>query len=286
MLLDDEIIRRFGDAPELEAQRRVAYALGHRAYVRLREGRTEDALDDGEALLARFEAETDPSARRHTAEILVQHVKTLERESRARRWWAGGRIGPIVISTVWEGGRHLGRRLRVDSAVARRNPGIDRALSRAPGLGSIIERRRRMEQAIAVSRALITRYESTEDAGLRQLVARVRILEAAALVFSGHVGQGFQAFDMLTKSGDEAVAEAFRAFAAESKSEGGFYGEFGSISSLSHRARTLGQGDPRITRIAYEESTRSGTRGSPSTRTGAIMARLLTPGTPRSRARR
>jgi hypothetical protein len=121
-------------------------------------------------------------------------------------------------------------------------------------LGSIIEKRRRMEQAIAASRALISQYESTEEAGLRQLVARARILEAAALVLSGHVGPGFRAFDVLTKSGDEAVAEVFSAFATDFKSEGGFYGEFGSVSSLFHRAATLGQGDPRMTRIAYEES--------------------------------
>jgi hypothetical protein len=41
--LDDEIIRRFGDACEPELRRRVAYALAHRAYLRLRQGRIQDA---------------------------------------------------------------------------------------------------------------------------------------------------------------------------------------------------------------------------------------------------
>ncbi len=284
--LDDEIIRRFGDVPEVELQRRVVYALAHRAYLHLREGRVEAALDDGEALLARFRTETDPGTRQQIAEILLDHVKALQAIGETGRWWVASNIGLYIIGALREGGKYLGKRLPFDSAVAGGTLGFGRALRRAPGAASIIGKRRRVEQAIAVCQAVIAQYESAEEAGLRQLVVRARIFEAVALISLGRLGDGFRAFDALTKSGDETVAEAFRALAGTAKSRGGFRGDFESVSFLFHRAATLGQGDSRMSRIAYEESTRSGTRGSPNTRAGTILARLLTPGKPRLRVKR
>jgi hypothetical protein len=284
--LDDEIIRRFADASEPELHRRVAYALAHRTYVRLREGRIQDALDDGDALLARFEAETDPDVRRRIGEVMLDHVQTLLRTGSAGPRWIAGSIGLILIGALCEGGLHLCKRLRIAPALAPRDQRVGRVLNSPPGMASVIDKRRRMKQALAVSRALVDRFGSAEEPDLRQLVARARIFEAAALGLLGRLREAGRVFDVLTKSGDEAVAEAFRTFAIAVKSEGGVRGEFGSVSHLFHRAATLGQGDPRMTRIAYEESTSPGTPGSPSTRAGALMARLLTPGKRQSHPRR
>jgi len=90
--------------------------------------------------------------------------------------------------------------------------------------------------------------------------------------------EAFRAFDTLTGSGQEAVAEAFGAEAANVRTDAGLLAQFGAVANLHHRARTLGQGDPGITRIAFEESVRNDAAGSPTSRTGRCLARLMAPG--------
>jgi hypothetical protein len=236
--------------------------------------------------MARFRAEIDPSARYQIAQILLDHVQALEAIGRTGGWSFAANIGLYLISTLWEGARGLAKRLRLDPSLAPRSLGYARALNTAPGLASIVDGRRRIEQARAICRALVTQYGSAEEPDLRQIVARARVFEAAALVSLGRVRAGFRAFAALTNSAEEAAAEEFKGFGTAAKTRGGLHGDFGSVAFLFHRATTLGHGDSRIARIAYTESTRPGMRGSPSTRARAIVTRLLTPGKPGFRSRR
>jgi hypothetical protein len=126
--------------------------------------------------------------------------------------------------------------------------------------------------------AVVDCFGEGADRNQERMVATARIYSAAAAMLLGHVVEAFRGFDTLTESGQEAVAEAFRAQAANVRTDGGLIAQFGTFANLHHRARTLGQGDPRITRIAFEESVRADAPGSPSSRPGRWFARLMAPG--------
>ena len=100
-----------------------------------------------------------------------------------------------------------------------------------------------------------------------RMVATAQINEAIALVILGRVRDGVRHLNVLVDSGRESVAEAFRDLAAGSE---GVLEEFCAVGSLAYRARTLGQGDPEIARIAFEESMRPDALGIPSHPPGAV----------------
>jgi len=128
------------------------------------------------------------------------------------------------------------------------------------------EKRRRAAQTLVISRSLAARLDGDEDRDLQQTVATARILGAAALVLLGRLSEGFRQFDQLISSGQEAVAEAFR-----SQSTLGPKNTISVPSRTSPSGGTLGQGDPRIAHIAFEESMRPGAPGAPTSRTATRL---------------
>ena len=166
-------------------------------------------------------------------------------------------------------------------------PALSRVISRAEravqrGTPAFVTvRRKRAAQARKVSDAVIGCVEDGASRDQERIVATARIYSAVATMLLGHGLDAYGRFEALAGSGQESVAEAFRAQAANVATDAGVLAEFGAVSNLAHRARTLGQGDPHITRIAFEESTRADQPGSPRSRRGRWFARLVAPGKPR-----
>jgi len=134
--------------------------------------------------------------------------------------------------------------------------------------------RKRAAQARVVCGALVACFGPATEADKQRIVANARIYDAAGAILLGHIVEGYRGFELLVDSGQEAVAEAFRMQAETLQGDRGLIAEWGAVSNLFHRARTLGQGDPRITRMAYEESVRARESASRSAR---WVTRLLTP---------
>lgn len=133
-------------------------------------------------------------------------------------------------------------------------------------------------QAERIARAMQVSFAGSDREGREEALATVSILGAASQFMNGDPRGGFRAFTRLTGSRSEAVAAAFDREARRTLKQRGLRGEFGAASFLAHRAETLGQGDDHITRIAYEESLRSGTPTALTTRRGRLYARFLKPG--------
>ena len=283
--VDWEIVRRFGEAGEPELRTRVAVALTRRAWWLLSEHRVDEALEVGDQLLRRFRSETDPEVQASLREILLRHTRTLLRVGSPRSESVAKNAVVVLAGSVGEGARLLGRRLRLDrvgrttewlkrSSVV---PAAERAVRR--GVPTFLtEQRKRAAQAQMAAGAVIDCFGEGVDRDQERMVATARIYSAVAAMLLGHVIESFRAFGALTGSGQEAVAEAFRAQAANVTTDAGLIAQFGAVANLHHRARTLGQGDPRITRIAFEESVRADAPGSPSSRAGRWFARLMAPG--------
>jgi tetratricopeptide (TPR) repeat protein len=281
--VDDEIIGRFATATEPELRSRVASTLRHRAHLMLRGRRINEALADGAELVRRFDVESDPGTVGEVGEFLLSHARSLLHLGSPTFQAVLGQMTVTLGGAVGQGSASVARRLRLDRA-----PGVERWgdrlrrtsaarwVSRRHLVVTFTEKRRRAEAALLACRAVIDRFDGDELPDRRQTVDGARILEAEALMLLGHLQGAFHRFDELIGSGQESVAEAFRARARLSSHER-LTDEIAAVAALAHRARTLGNGDTRIARIAFEESLRPGQPGSPDSRAAQWIARLLGP---------
>lgn len=283
--VDWEIVRSFDAAAEAELRIRVAVALMRRAWWLLVEHRVDEALEVGDRLRERFRAETEADAQTRLGDILLRHTRAVLMVGSLSLDSVAISVVVVLAGAVGEGAKVVGRRLRLDptgstEAWLKRSSvisGLERAVRRrAPAF--FTERRKRAAQARAATDVLIEGFGDRAGHDQERIVATARIYSAAAAMLLGHVVEAYRSFDALARSGQEAVAEAFRVQAANVTTDAGVLAEFGAVGNLAQRARTLGQGDPRITRIAFEESVRAGQPGSPVSRGGRWLARLLAPG--------
>jgi len=278
IVVDGQILAVCGTASHPELRRRAAAALTHRALLRLREGRVDAALGDSEELVRRFVAETDPETARRVARLLVSHAGAWLQVGRPSSSDLAVAAMVTLVGAVVEAIAGTGRQLPVPLAGVRAWQ-VGLPVGRSRLVVPLIVRRRRAQRALAVSLVIVTRFESDADAGAEEIVAAAGIVRACALIQVGRVREGFRRFDELTGSGKESVAEAFRAQALLGSTDD-VIDELGMLAGLWQRAATLGHGDSRIARIAFEESTRPGARGEPRSRMAKRLARFLTPREP------
>jgi tetratricopeptide (TPR) repeat protein len=280
--VDEEIIATFGGAVEPELRARVAFALTHRAHTLLRESRVDEALSDSDELLRQFADEDDPVLLENIAKLLLSQARSLIRVGSPTVDSVMIAIGATLAGAVGECVLLAGQRWPLDHApggaqLRRLTGSAASTLLSPPRVGVVAQQRRRVAQTLVISNAIVDRFGPDEEPDREQIVATARIYTAVALILLGRVRDGSRRFDQLTDSGREAVAEAFRGEAGLAP-EPGLLGEFGAVANLAQRARTLGQGDPRIARIAFEESMRPGSPGSPASRRARWIARLIGPG--------
>jgi tetratricopeptide (TPR) repeat protein len=283
--VDAELARRFQDASEPDIQTRVAFALMRQAGALLAAGRVRDAVAVSERLIGSFEGQDDPEGVVATGDVLLTHLRSLLN------------IGPLGVASVAIDAVVLltGASLEVTAATTRRLkiptfplhvlgelPGLDASAAAitAATPGFVVDRRLRYRQTVRVSRVLIDRLDGSSDSDRQRITATARLSEAVALFKLGHLAAVSDTFASLTASRQPGVVEAFNRLAERSRQQGGALGEAGALAFLFQRAQTLGQGDRRIAKIAYEESLKAQPAGTPRTAIGRLTGRILSAGKP------
>jgi hypothetical protein len=122
--------------------------------------------------------------------------------------------------------------------------------------------------------ARVQQLDETGDAELEHLAATAKVYEAAALAALGRWRAANRIFDELAASGRSSTAQALSGLARRSEQTDSTLAEVGGVSMLFLRARALGQGDKRITRIALEESLRDGIGASRRSLLGKVVTRF------------
>jgi hypothetical protein len=116
--------------------------------------------------------------------------------------------------------------------------------------------RRRLHAAIELSQAVINRIGSDPDPERQRVAMIARVQIASARMVTGGVLQGAREIGRLMASGDPAVVQAFQGLAAALRGRQDAPGQITELGMLAMRASTLGHGDDRIARIAYDDSVR------------------------------
>jgi hypothetical protein len=268
--INGEIVERFIDDTEPALRSRAAYTLGWLASERLRSGDVAGALRHNERLLGSFDAEQDDGVVDAIGGVLIACCRELLQFGGAAAVTIARALALITGTATARTMNRLMTGLGADSGQ------IAHMLRLPPRF--LADLQARAAQAERIARAIEARFAHSDREERQQALATVSILGAVSQVMNGDPRGGVRAFQRLTGGRSEAIAAAFDREARRSLKQGGLRGEFAAASFLAHRAETLGQGDGHITRIAYEESLRSGTPTALTTRRGRLLARLLKPG--------
>jgi tetratricopeptide (TPR) repeat protein len=284
---DEEMIARFGAAEETELRRWVAWALQHEARVLIDDGRVDDAIGVSQRLVDRLADESAESLP-VVGQYVNAHIMLLLRVG-----------GPGLCEIVWFVVGVLvnasGEAINAAAAMLTRHELLPAPLAGSqplPSVGesiiprSLVQQRVRARQALYASRALLRRIGDTDDRDLRRLAAMAEVSAAMALVGRGHLRAGFGAFDRLIEDGHPDTVQAFQRLAERFQHGEGMIDQLGTVSLLSLRAGMLGDGDARITKIAYDDSIASHHNISPHTRITRWAAKQLRPTTKRKPASR
>ncbi len=279
--VDGEIARRFGDAHDPELREHVALALSHQSAALLQAHRVDQALSVSRDLVGRFSAEPEATLVPVT-EIVVAHIKILANIGAPS---LGGGAGVVLFALT-----NASTKLLKD-AVATFQRHQPLSLAGVPAARSLIEpgsvlarrafpaacqlRRRRLEQAIMVTDAVLDRIAAKDDADLQRLAATARIAAASCDVILGRIRDGLQQMQAMTDSWRPDVVKAYQHLASEHQRGGRLAQRIGAVSLLALRAQTLGHDDPRVAQIAYDDSIAA--NHSLSDATTKLVARLLRP---------
>jgi hypothetical protein len=134
------------------------------------------------------------------------------------------------------------------------------------------------EQAVRVAAQLGRPLEAPGDAKLERVAATAKIYQAVALGALGHWRAANAIFNELAASGRSSTIEALSDLAHRSGEKRSALGDVASISILFMRARTLGQDDNQITKIALEESLREDGGTPPLSPLGKLVAKFYLKG--------
>jgi hypothetical protein len=252
--VDEEIVREFGEAQELEFRWGVAFALSHKAWTLLRQDRVNEALLVSERIVQRFLGEPDVTLVA-AAPAAAEHSRHLASVSGPGPAGVATFAAFALLNTAEETLRSAIRATRILPTLVRAfRLEVVGGLAQQLVPGRLAVDRRRLAQAIIVSDALISRLAASDEPELQVAVATAQTIKFSTQIALGHALAGFRAFDALTESDQPGVVQAFQRLAAQSGRSSATVDRVGEISFLSHRARALGQGDRRIERIAYDDS--------------------------------
>jgi tetratricopeptide (TPR) repeat protein len=276
-VVDQAIVSRFGGSDDGRVAVIVAYALLRLVSCRLDEARVSDALKLSDQLLDLFQREGSRDGRLALGEMLLSHLELLIRYRHhpvvglaIDALAAAGRASVVAIGPV---ARRLGaaNHAQAPAAPARR---LLKANASALIPRSVHDRRRLAEQAVRVAAQLGRPLEAPGDAKLERVAATAKIYQAVALGALGHWRAANAIFNELAASGRSSTIEALSDLAHRSGEKRSALGDVASISILFMRARTLGQDDNQITKIALEESLREDGGTPPLSPLGKLVAKF------------
>jgi len=282
---DEEMIARFGPAEETELRHWVAWALQHEARVLIDDGRIDDAIGVSRRLVDRLAEETAESLQ-IVCQYVNAHIMLLLRVG-------GPGLSEIAWFVVGVLVNASGEAINAAAAMVMRHQLLPAPLAGSQPLRSVgesiiprslVQQRVRARQALYVSRALLTRIGDTDDRDLRRHAAMAEVTAAMALVGLGHLRAGFG--DRLIEDGHPDTVQAFQRLAERFQHGESMIDQLGTVSLLSLRAGMLGDGDARITKIAYDDSIASHHNISPHTRITRWATKQLRPTTKRKPASR
>jgi tetratricopeptide (TPR) repeat protein len=275
---DEEMIARFGLTEKTELRHWVAWALQHEARVLIRDGRVDDAVAVSQRLVDRLAGESVESLP-IVGQIVHDHTMLLLR-------FGGPNLSGIARVLIEVLVNSSGEAISATATMMMRHQLLPTPLPRSKRLlkvgqsiipSALVQQRLRARQARYASRALLARIGDSEDPDLRRLAAMAEVTAAIGLIALGHLRAGFGAFNRLTENHHADTIQAFQHLAEYFQQGESMIDQLGTVSLLSLRADMLGNGDPHITKIAYDDSIASHHDISPHTRITRWAANQLRP---------
>jgi hypothetical protein len=280
VVVDREIVDRFGRAEDQELRVCAADALNHQSWVLIKQ---EDPLDQlfavSDELLLLFAREPDETVL-DVATILANHAGRVLNIGAP----TAAAVGRVALTVVFGAGIEAIR--PVAAAASRHLPPRLAQLAANEQLSSAVrwltptavrDGRRRLERGIVVCQALADRLADADDPELQRLRATVGVRSATAEITLGRVKTGFTAFEQLIRSGGAPAAQALDVLAEQQADVTGPVGWLGTLSFLSQRAEALGGEDKAIAQIAYDDSVADRLPSLSDSRLAAWMIRLFRP---------
>jgi hypothetical protein len=259
---DEEIVDRFFDAEDPELRGQVNRALSYRSRALWRADRVEDALEVSELMVERLASAPDTSLRESSAAVINDLTRLMA---------IGGPNIQGIASTVLVAAANCAHEAVRATTAWLPAPGSIRALSeveaRVKSLLGTIHRlanaavpehltysRRRLDQALAGSQAVIARLEGSDDPDLQETAAVAQIVQGIALCVLGHPVAGKHALDLVSSGHQPGAVQAWQRLAASFARGDHKLEKVGAVSALGLRAQALGAGDRRVAQIAYDDS--------------------------------
>ncbi len=274
-LLDEEVAERFGDDLDPNVRWLVLLALvRHAGRLLDRPGGVPEALGVSDQLITRF-AEDPEERLADSVNLLLGHARSLMAVYRLGLAALLGATAETALNAGIEGAGALAA--RVGSAVTL--PGLDELLRLSDRLrpAGLIRHRRRATQALAVCEAVLARLDAREDPELAALAVQARFVAGCALLQSGRPIEGFKVVSAIGANHDASTVRALSDMADLEAQKPGWMAQIGTAAMLSHRANSLVGEEPRLARLAYDDSVieRMPTDLSPLVR---LAVRLMRPG--------
>lgn len=259
--LDAELIRVFKDADDAELREAVMFALLRSSTELLREGQIDDALAISRTIIERIRDEP-ADALAANATMAVAHSRYLANVGEPSLISMAGFVGFGLVNTAQEMLRSLTEsiprpRINGDAGTAWGIKEVARMLSRSGLPEPVMQRRRRLNEAILVDRAVIDRLKHEDDPELEALVAKARTITAISQIVLGHPRVGYRALTEMAASGQLSVIQAFQSLAEDEGRGSSLANRLGEQGFLALRAQALGAGDKEIEQIAYEDSLKA-----------------------------
>ncbi len=251
-LLDEEVAERFGDDLDPNVRWLVMLALVRRAGRLIdRTGGVPDALVLSDQLVTRFI--DDPEERlAESVELLLGHARSLMAVYRLGIAALLGATAETALNAGIEGAGALAARVRSAIAV----PGVGELLRASGRLtpAMLVRHRRRAAQALAVCEAVLTRLEGRDEPELASLAVQARFVAGCALLQCGRPIEGFKVVNAVGANHDSATVRALSDMADLEAQKPGWLGQIGTAAMLCHRANSLVGEEPKLARIAYDDS--------------------------------
>jgi tetratricopeptide (TPR) repeat protein len=252
----EELVARAGQASEPELRQWTAWALERESRLLIAEGQTDQALIASARLESRL-LDEPPESLVAVIEIINNHSLLLLQLGAPNPAAVARFVVLILINTATQAlGSGISRVAPYLPDQAGRAAGPWRALAtkKLPFVSVVLQSRRRVEQARSASDAVIARIGSSDDPDLRRCAQTAEFIAGMSLVTDGHPVAGIRAINEFTSRGDLDAIQAFQWLTRRSQHDRSMIGELGRIATAALRAQMLGNGDPAVTKIAYEDS--------------------------------
>lgn len=251
-LLDEEVAERFGDDLDPNVRWLVMLALVRRAGRLLdRPEELDGALAVSDQLTARFLQEGEDRLA-ESAQLLLGHARSLMAVNRISLTTLLGATAEMALNAGLEGAGALAGRF---------GPALDGprvrellALSERLGPGPLMGHRRRATRALAVCQAVLVRLDGRAEADLASLAVQARFVAGCALLQSGRPIEGFRVIQAVQASHDSPTVQALSDMADLELRKPGWLAKIGAAAMLSHRANSLVGEEPKLARLAYDDS--------------------------------